>query len=241
MKSLCTRCLTKCELETALSEVEACINSRPLTYVNEDPNVNDRLTPSHNLIGRVAGFQPHVFDTDKFVNFSHNDLNERELIRRRQLDKFWNVWIDDYKRNVPPSVKGFKSNCNVKKSSVVLLREENVPKMNWPLGIITHIFPSCDGVVRCVNVTTAKGVLRNPIQKLHDFMIFYDIDCANGHSEISIEPLLHDEKEGVSESDENETLTQVRTTRRGRVVKSRLYLICEVYFDMSYLFVFIGA
>lgn len=30
-KSLGTRCLTKCELETTLIEVEACINSRPLT------------------------------------------------------------------------------------------------------------------------------------------------------------------------------------------------------------------
>ena len=30
-KSLGSRCLTKCELETTLIEVEACINSRPLT------------------------------------------------------------------------------------------------------------------------------------------------------------------------------------------------------------------
>lgn len=32
-KSLGTNCLSKCELETTLIEVEACVNSRPLTYV----------------------------------------------------------------------------------------------------------------------------------------------------------------------------------------------------------------
>ena len=39
-KSLGTKCLTKCELETTLVEVEACINSK-LTYVNEEPDVSD--------------------------------------------------------------------------------------------------------------------------------------------------------------------------------------------------------
>lgn len=111
-------------------------------------------------------------------------------------------------RNLPPTVKGFESNCNVKKGSVVLLREDNVPRMNWPLGIITHIFPASDGIVGCVSVRTAKGVLRRPVQKLHDLEIFYDIDCANEHSEISREPPLQDEEEGVSESDENETLSK---------------------------------
>ncbi|XP_076044749.1 uncharacterized protein LOC143027355 [Oratosquilla oratoria] len=50
-KYLGTRCLTKCELETTLFEVEACINSRPLTYVSDDYNVKNPLTPSHFLIG----------------------------------------------------------------------------------------------------------------------------------------------------------------------------------------------
>ncbi|XP_076038655.1 uncharacterized protein LOC143023882 [Oratosquilla oratoria] len=46
-KCLGTRCLTKCELETTLFEVEACINSRPLTY-----NLMLRVTKS-----AVAGSQ----------------------------------------------------------------------------------------------------------------------------------------------------------------------------------------
>ena len=32
-KSLCSNVLSRCELETSLHEVEACLNSRPLTFV----------------------------------------------------------------------------------------------------------------------------------------------------------------------------------------------------------------
>ena len=221
-KSLGTRCLTKCELETTLIEVEACINSRPLTYVNVTPDVSNPLTPSHFLIGRVAGFQPQV--SCHSVHVSSKDLTERELVRKRQLDKFWKVWSDDYLRNLPPTVKGSKPNCNVKKGSVVLLREDNVPRMNWPLGIITDAFPGSDGIFRCVNVKTAKGVLCRPIQKLHDLEIFYDVSRTQGSSEVPVASPTQDKEHDVEESEETEDFEQVNVTRSGRVVKPRTVL-----------------
>ena len=139
------------------------------------------MTPSHFLIGRVAGFQPH--DSDEYVSSSHEDLNEREIVRKRQLDKFWKMWSDDYLKNLPPTVNNFKLNCNLKKGSIVLIREDNVPRMRWPLGLITDLFPGRDGVVRCANVKTAKGVLCRPIQRLHDLEIFYANDDL-GHSQV---------------------------------------------------------
>ena len=171
-KSLGMKCLTKCELETTLVEVEACVNSRPLTYVDEHPDVANPLTPSHFLIGRVAGFQPQV--SDQFLDISDKDLSEREIVRKRQLNQFWKMWSDDYLRNLPPIVKGFKANCNLKKGSLVLVRENNVPRMKWPMDIITDLFPGKDNIVRCVNAQTAKCTLYGPVQKLHDLDIFYD-------------------------------------------------------------------
>lgn len=52
-KSLGRELVTRSELETILYEIEACLNSRPLTYVDEQIGP---LTPSHFLLGRNSPF-----------------------------------------------------------------------------------------------------------------------------------------------------------------------------------------
>ena len=44
-KSLGVHTVTRCELETFLHEVEACINSRPLTFVGDDIGSGYPLSP----------------------------------------------------------------------------------------------------------------------------------------------------------------------------------------------------
>ena len=46
------KCLERTRLETALIEVEACINSRPLTFVGDEFSSGHPLFPSHFLVGR---------------------------------------------------------------------------------------------------------------------------------------------------------------------------------------------
>ena len=65
--------MTKCELETTLHEIEACINSRPLTFAGEDPHYSRPLTPSHFLIGRTTVFQIELAD-DQLSMVSSKDL-----------------------------------------------------------------------------------------------------------------------------------------------------------------------
>ncbi|XP_076030378.1 uncharacterized protein LOC143018674 [Oratosquilla oratoria] len=221
-KCLGTRCLTKCELETTLFEVEACINSRPLIYVSDDHDVKNPMTPSHVLIGRVSGFQPHV--SDEHLDVNHKDLNEREHVRERKLDRFWKMWSDDYLRNLPPTVKGSKPNCNMKKGSVVLLREDNVPRMSWHFDVIIELLPGRDGIVRCVNVKTSKGVLCRPVQKLHDLESCFETNSVNENIKNPLECFMPDE-EDVAKDEDVESLEQVKSSRNGRVVKPPCVLL----------------
>ena len=169
-KTLGKKCLTKCELETTLMEAESCINSRPLTYVDEDPNVANPLTPSHFLIGRLPNFQPDCSNVS--CDSSKNDLTEREIIRVNQLNKFWNVWSNDYLKNLPPIINKFKSKCNLKIGSLVLVREDNFPRMYWSLGIIVDTHPGNDGLVRSVKICTSQGIICRPIQLVHDLEVY---------------------------------------------------------------------
>ena len=55
-KSLGTRCLSRLELETVLTEVESCVNSRPLTQATDSADSGSLLTLSHFFTERDVGF-----------------------------------------------------------------------------------------------------------------------------------------------------------------------------------------
>ena len=163
-KSVATLSLTRAELETNLFEVEACVNSRPLTYVGEDVDMSRPLTPSHFLIGRGSAFQqvPHECNH----NITADDLVLREHMRTQALDTFWAVWRDDYIRHLPP-YRGQKVKGHVGPGSVVLIREDGCPRLFWPLGLIIKVFPGRDGVIRAAEVKTKSSVVVRPVQRLH--------------------------------------------------------------------------
>ena len=164
-KTLGGNYISRCELETTLHEVEVCVNSRPLTYVTDEHDTLVPLSPSHFLIGRSMGYQSQV-NTDPSC-ISAKDLSDGEILRRQTLDKFWTVWSNDYIRNLPCVVKGFSPNCDLEKGDLVLVKEDNLTRLHWPLGVMVDVFPGKDGLIRSVNVKTSKGVITRPIQRLH--------------------------------------------------------------------------
>ena len=53
-------------------------------------------------------------------------------------------------------------------NDIVFLKDSNIPQQQWPMGIVTQVFSSDDGLVRSVElkVPSATAPLRRPIQKL---------------------------------------------------------------------------
>ena len=50
---------------------------------------------------------------------------------------------------------------------VCLITEETTSRPSWPLGRVTSLITSRDGIVRTVQLKTAKGSLTRPVQRLH--------------------------------------------------------------------------
>ena len=110
-KTLGSKCVSKIELDTVLIEIEACVNSRPLTFVGNELNESEVLSPSHFLIGRCFHSKLDVNLDQSQVN--SEDLKDRMVFRNKVLDKFWNLWSKSYIVNLPPVVKGFQEKCKL--------------------------------------------------------------------------------------------------------------------------------
>lgn len=152
--------LTYEELLTVLTQVEAMINSRPLTVLSSDPAEPEALTPAHFLT-----FGP----LDSF----HSDPRQGpvDLIRNKRLiddivQRYWNRWRLEYLNSFQTRIKWNTKSNPVTKGTVVLIKTDKSPALQWPIGIIEEVKPSSDGVVRVVTVRTRNGTYVRPVVKL---------------------------------------------------------------------------
>lgn len=49
---------------------------------------------------------------------------------------------------------------------MVVLMEDNTIPTQWPIARIQRIYPGSDGIVRVVDLKTAKGTYRRPVHKI---------------------------------------------------------------------------
>ena len=152
------------------------------------------LTPAHFLLGRSSFSKVMVEPVDASV--SHTDLMERQEWRHQLFDQFWYCWVNEYIRNLPPC-KGGPVKSSVQVESVVLVRGEEKIRLKWPIGIVQEVYPGKDGLVRAVDVKTAKGVVTRPIQKIHD------LELTDSKREPSPPPTPITEKQRSKQNFEN--------------------------------------
>jgi len=163
-KSVGMKCLTKAELETVLHEVEACVNSRPLTFLSDEVSEESPLTPSHFLIGKSNVYEPD-WDLD-VQGVTHDYLVQRKKVKDTLLDRFWKLWTANYIRSLP-GCKGPAKESSLLQGSLVLIREDGWPRMTWPLGVVVETYPGQDGIIRSCKIRTKKGHFVRSIQRLH--------------------------------------------------------------------------
>lgn len=52
------------------------------------------------------------------------------------------------------------------KGDMVIIEENNLSPMKWPIGIIVNVFCGGDGVVRVAEVKTSTGLFKRAIHRL---------------------------------------------------------------------------
>ncbi|GBO28884.1 hypothetical protein AVEN_13783-1 [Araneus ventricosus] len=110
------------ELLTLTTQIEAILNSRPLTPLLADVDDLEVLTPAHFLIGRpiTAIVEPSLID------FETNRLNVWQRITK-SVQTIWKRWSLSYLNGLQQRKKWVVNNENLKIGYMVLIREENLP------------------------------------------------------------------------------------------------------------------
>ena len=154
--------LTYEELNTVLVQIEAVLNSRPLTPLSSDPSDLAALTPAHFLLSGPLTTIPESDLTDLPLN----RLSRWQLLSHMRND-FWKRWKNEYLHTLTQRAKWHLPNMPESTiGSMVVIKTENSPPLEWTLGKITELIKGSDNVCRVAVVKTTKGLFKRPLVKL---------------------------------------------------------------------------
>ncbi|XP_050676867.1 uncharacterized protein LOC126973587 [Leptidea sinapis] len=153
--------LTYEELNTTLVQIEALLNSRPLTPLSSEPDDLMPLTPGHFLIGRPFTSLPTSDLTDQCT--SHLSRYQRiEQLRQH----FWNRWSKEYISELQTRSKWQLAKSEVTMGSLVVVKDDHLPPLKWRFGRVVGVHPGSDGVTRVADVKCSNGILRRAVTKI---------------------------------------------------------------------------
>ncbi|KAH0807440.1 hypothetical protein GEV33_015351 [Tenebrio molitor] len=150
------------EFYTLLTRVEACLNSRPIIPLSQDPNDLEALTPGHFLIGAPLTAASEI----DITSIRSNRLSRWQRIQQIQ-QHFWKRWQREYLSQLQKRPKGQQvAQPNVSVGMLVVLVGDNLPPLQWRLGRVVEVHPGADNIVRVVSIKTISGVDKRAIKKV---------------------------------------------------------------------------
>ncbi|XP_016657058.1 uncharacterized protein LOC107882735 [Acyrthosiphon pisum] len=167
MKNLIGRVLSEShltyeELNTILTRVEACLNSRPLTEMSSDPSDLTYLTPAHFLIGESLMAIPERDES----TIPANRLDRWRRVRQ-YTQILWKRWSNEYLNQLQVRKKwSVERGPTLAIGTIVLMRDENIKPLNWKLGRVLSVSHGEDGVIRTALVKTMTGEYNRAVRNL---------------------------------------------------------------------------
>ncbi|XP_055630624.1 uncharacterized protein LOC129771224 [Toxorhynchites rutilus septentrionalis] len=146
---------------TVLTQIEANMNTRPLTPLSEDPSELDVLTPGHFLTGSSLAALP---DPD-YSNIPLNRLKHYQQLQQL-VQNHWKRWKKEYLTEVNNQRKKTSIPVSLRIGQMVLLQEDNKSSIAWPLARIVAVHPGEDNIIRVVTVKTANGIYKRPTSRI---------------------------------------------------------------------------
>lgn len=149
------------EFYTALCQIEAILNSRPLYPLSSDPNDLTPLTPAHFLIGRPLLAAPD----EPLTNIKINRLNRFQLVQRL-CQHFWQRWQKEYLAELQQRFRWKSPKGELQEGALVLVKDYNAPPTDWRMGRIVRLHKGSDGAARVATIRTPRGIIKRTFQSI---------------------------------------------------------------------------
>ncbi|XP_070524564.1 uncharacterized protein [Cardiocondyla obscurior] len=197
-------------LNTVLCDTEAIINSRPLTYISEDPDDLKPLSPSVFLqeISEVR-----MRDCDMFYQ---TKLDKKPKCKQKIFENLRKRFRDEYLRQLLFK-KRKREIRKVQIGNIVLIGDDTHKRMFWPLARVTDAIPGRDGQERVFILKMKNGLLKRPIQQIYPLEISFEKPEQVVHLRDNSQCNL--KSEDVELSDKTKSKEIVTTTISGRTVQ----------------------
>ena len=79
---------------------------------------------------------------------------------------FWQRWHKEYLNEL--NIRHNKSSQapDLKLGQLVIVKEDNVPCLQWNTARISELHPGDDKIIRTVSIKNEKGILKRPVSKI---------------------------------------------------------------------------
>lgn len=145
--------LTYEEMTTVTTQVEACLNSRPLgACYSHSPDGVQPLTSGHFLVGKPLMAYPETQIDVKIP------LCKRWTLCQAIVQQFWKRWSREYVQQLQSSQKWNSTRPNLAVGDVVLMKDASAFQTHWGLARVVAVYPGEDGLVRAVDVLLKTAV-----------------------------------------------------------------------------------
>ncbi|GFT55513.1 RNA-directed DNA polymerase from mobile element jockey [Trichonephila clavipes] len=196
------------ELSTVICDCEFLINSRPLTYISENPQELIPLTPAMFLI------ENRCSDTTDIDELNSRDLRKRMKYRIKLLSDLRQRFRKEYLSELIQ-----KQNDNRVREprigEMVLIGNDNKKRLSWPIAKIIELIPGRDGEIRTVRLKTQHGTVIRPVQRIFPLEVQA---IANSDKELKEESISVKSTKPEKVLNTNDAIVK-KYTSSGRLVK----------------------
>ena len=202
------------EWRAHITEIEAVINERPLTYVSDKGSEPEVITPkalfngciSQSTLGIDRNIEEIYLDLKKYKGQTV-DLYKEKI---KMKEKFWENLKENYLTTLrtakykPNRSKKQFCNKNPKVGDVVIIHEDDM-RLKWKLGIIHELIPSSDKKIRKAIIKTTLANKNIPLNRT--FKTVFRTKAINHlyPLELNIEDSLINLEDNVIENEEQNT------------------------------------